>query len=523
MATSPLHPEWHVGTPDNPVTYDGNDNILSLSQGGQVESDSYYPGTNRLKSNDQVSNEFVYDANGNVINALPRGLQLTYDPFTQMATTIDVAGDAPKKLSFSYEGNNRRVLKTVAAGGTTSSRLYVRGISDYPQIERTKASNGDESIVSYVYGPAGLVAMIVDDRRYYILRDHERSTRVVLDESGKLAAVYDYFPFGIQDRSFGPEQEIIPYRYTGQEYDGESGLYNYRARMYDADLGRFFGPDPKRQYPSPYVYVGDEPIRLTDPTGESVWSVFDDVLSFAIDAVEVGAAVAVEVGTLGGGTTVAGGLMGAAVSGISYTATHLNEGNAGKFWGGYGISEATGALAGALTGGVGGIETSLAKQVALGVGAGVVGAEIDHVGENLGKMAEGEDADWSDKGFGMAALVGGLGGGLGTLAGAGVGKGLSNLASKGLKTVLAFAAGAAIEGGLTAAAAGIQGEKVDWLEFSLNAAAGGISAVSGARGEARRQAAAQAQRSAEIEMTAQAQFGEWFNAVVGGTTIISVR
>src|SRR5205823_5375214 len=45
-------------------------------------------------------------------------------------------------------------------------------------------------------------------------------------------------------------------------------LYNYRARLYDSDLGRFLTPDPKHQFPSPYVYVNNNPLSFTDPTGE---------------------------------------------------------------------------------------------------------------------------------------------------------------------------------------------------------------------------------------------------------------
>ena len=50
-----------------------------------------------------------------------------------------------------------------------------------------------------------------------------------------------------------------------------SGKSYYRigARYYDADLGVWVSVDPKRQFPSPYLYSGNgiNPIRMIDPDG----------------------------------------------------------------------------------------------------------------------------------------------------------------------------------------------------------------------------------------------------------------
>ncbi len=55
--------------------------------------------------------------------------------------------------------------------------------------------------------------------------------------------------------------------FTGQELDGELGLYNFRARDYDPALKIFYASDPASEDFSPYMYVGGNPVMLIDPTG----------------------------------------------------------------------------------------------------------------------------------------------------------------------------------------------------------------------------------------------------------------
>ncbi len=60
---------------------------------------------------------------------------------------------------------------------------------------------------------------------------------------------------------------------TDQEFDAESGLYNYDARMYDPVIGRFISPDnviPDQYNPQSlnrYSYCLNNPLIYTDPTG----------------------------------------------------------------------------------------------------------------------------------------------------------------------------------------------------------------------------------------------------------------
>jgi RHS repeat-associated protein len=69
------------------------------------------------------------------------------------------------------------------------------------------------------------------------------------------------------------EQSENPFQYTGRENDN-TGLYYYRARYYSPELQRFISEDPIRFKGGLnfYAYVGNDPINITDPTGEGCYS-----------------------------------------------------------------------------------------------------------------------------------------------------------------------------------------------------------------------------------------------------------
>lgn len=60
------------------------------------------------------------------------------------------------------------------------------------------------------------------------------------------------------------------FMFTGREYLQEIGLYDYRHRIYSAELGRFLQTDPigfEAGDVNLYRYVGNNPINYTDPLG----------------------------------------------------------------------------------------------------------------------------------------------------------------------------------------------------------------------------------------------------------------
>ena len=97
-------------------------------------------------------------------------------------------------------------------------------------------SNAGETI----YYPAG-GAMRVNGVLKFILSDQLGSTSVVTDSGGAELGRMGYYPFGKTRYSSGSLS--TDKLFTGQQQVVGIGLYNYKARFYDAALGRFISAD----------------------------------------------------------------------------------------------------------------------------------------------------------------------------------------------------------------------------------------------------------------------------------------
>jgi RHS repeat-associated protein len=138
----------------------------------------------------------------------------------------------------------------------------------------------------WVGTPHGRFVYIVDGwQNEFHLRDHLGNTRVVLLETEgneyKTLQQNHYYPFGMLIPSLSTTNTLGAlkdnrYLYNGKEFQDDFGLdwYDYGARFYDAQIGRWHSVDPwaEKYYSlSPYNYVANNPIYFIDPDGRGIF------------------------------------------------------------------------------------------------------------------------------------------------------------------------------------------------------------------------------------------------------------
>ncbi|WP_426567382.1 RHS repeat-associated core domain-containing protein [Streptomyces canus] len=100
----------------------------------------------------------------------------------------------------------------------------------------------------------------------FYLTDAIGSVVALADADGNKVNTYTYSPRGVRILAQSSEPVAQPYRCAGG-YQDPTGLYHFKARYYDANIGCFTQPDPSGQEKNPYLYAEGDPVNCIDPTG----------------------------------------------------------------------------------------------------------------------------------------------------------------------------------------------------------------------------------------------------------------
>jgi RHS repeat-associated protein len=238
---------------------DADGNIWAATLNGSESTFAGAPGTDHLQ-------QAVIDGAPTAISYGPAGLlttrgalSLQYDLCLALPLGAAAASLTAGTLRFAYGAQGQRVVKQPSGG--TPCKLYLYGAGRKPI-----AILQGGAWTAFVYGPAGCTA-VVNDQTYFPLQDAQGTIWAICDSANALAAQYQFSSFGVVLSSSGPALELTDPHFIGQMQDPETGLYNFQARLYDPLLRRFLAPDPRGQFASPYVFLGNDPLNMIDPSG----------------------------------------------------------------------------------------------------------------------------------------------------------------------------------------------------------------------------------------------------------------
>lgn len=314
--------DWQ-GNYDESLSYDKMGNVQSLLRSSLLDDGSYglidnlsysYHGNQLLKVDDAAVGpyyqgafhfvdgadeavEYEYDANGNLVRDLNKGIISISYGLNNQPCKIEYNDGRNASYVYDAEGNKLSVSYNLTAMSSAQPQMPVMQSSD---VASANVSNGQKTIEycgNIIYD--GDETMILNDVGYalynkdnnlsfhYYLKDHLGNNRVVVSEDGEIEQVNDYYPTGaLMASSKGGDTQR--FKYNGKELDRTNGLnwYDYGARNYDAAIVRWDGMDKlceKYSPVTPYGYCLNRFLNYYDKIGNEPGDFFLSKNAAAMD------------------------------------------------------------------------------------------------------------------------------------------------------------------------------------------------------------------------------------------------
>ncbi|MDY3344210.1 DUF6443 domain-containing protein [Riemerella anatipestifer] len=255
------------------LAYDANGNITTLHRFGgsdqnmavKIDELTYtYNGNQLINVVDATQNisgyplggnTITYDANGNMTSLLDKKIsRIGYNTLNLPNQVQSAAGN----LSYIYRADGAKLKKEF----NTNVIDYLDGF----QYEASRLQFFPTAEGYYDYLHKRYVYHYTDHLGNVRLSYYKGSNNLVIDKES------NYYPFGLEHTGYNGllGNQSYNYKYNGKELQIEIGMYDYGARFYIPDLGRWGVVDPlAEKYPSwsPYAYCYNNPIKFIDPTG----------------------------------------------------------------------------------------------------------------------------------------------------------------------------------------------------------------------------------------------------------------
>lgn len=262
---------YRMGNMRNPGDEGGTiDNLQLVYSGNQLKKvtderylNDFCPESEDFKDRADLPIEYQYNKNGAIVVDSNRGITHIDYNYLSLPESIEFDnGDVTGSIHYGYSADGTKLctIHSIDSIQGNSSRFTTRYVGNKIY------ENGHLKRILLDEG------YVEDGKYYFYLTDYLGNNRAVAGPDSIIQQMH-YYPFGLSyAESVG--MGVQPYKFGGKGYEKAAGLniYDFSARCYEPDLGRFMTVDPmceKTYSLSPYSYCTNNPINLIDPTGMS--------------------------------------------------------------------------------------------------------------------------------------------------------------------------------------------------------------------------------------------------------------
>ncbi|MEI6539158.1 MAG: RHS repeat-associated core domain-containing protein, partial [Planctomycetota bacterium] len=292
-------------------TYDSNDQVTVVDHSYQTDetytydangnrtNTGYTTSTNNRVTSDGTYN-YTYDNEGNRTSRTKISdstkVEYTWDHRNRLTDVVfkTSGGTVTKKIQYQYDVFDRRIGRKLDAdgNGTYESATYWvyddagkrdpnTGTSlDDIVLEFTDADGDGSGLATlstrYLHGPQFDQVLASEATSgnvvTWALADHQGTVRDMVRYASGTTTVVNHRKFDAFGNLTAESDATVKFlfSYTGREWDGDAGLYYYRARWYDAKIGRFISEDPtgfRAGDTNLNRCVSNSTVNFTDPSG----------------------------------------------------------------------------------------------------------------------------------------------------------------------------------------------------------------------------------------------------------------
>ena len=263
----------------------------STSRNGAVENRTFNA------AHEVTSQSMQHSRRGNITRNA-NGQAYTWDQDNMLASA-DLDNDGTVDATYKYDILGRRVSKTVGSKTTLYAFAGNQVIAEYEKVGGQNSLKRKFVFASYVDSPKMMVTVTgTNEAKHYYHQNSNFNVIALTDAAGNIVEKYAYTAYGKADiftpgadNQWNTADDVTvaplaagqlcgttagsgsnpaghmagtftatstvdnPYLFTGRRLDAESGLYYFRARYHDANLGRFISRDPMQYVDGHSLYA----------------------------------------------------------------------------------------------------------------------------------------------------------------------------------------------------------------------------------------------------------------------------